>query len=66
VDAEPGLLGMVARSGSIWVEGVGARFGVVVPRTSDRDGRAEAVASDFVLINGFIIRVSGVRVPYLL
>ena len=29
VDAEPGLLGMVARSGSIWVEGVGLGLAVL-------------------------------------
>ena len=32
-DAEPGLLGLVAGSGSNWFEGWGHMFGVVVPRT---------------------------------
>ena len=32
-DTEPGLLGMVARSRSNWVEGVGRRFGGLAART---------------------------------
>ena len=35
VDAELGLLGLVARSESNWFEGWGRRFGVLVTRTSD-------------------------------
>ena len=50
VDAGPGLLGMVARSRSNRVEGVGRWFGVAVARTEGGDGKAEAVKRNFVWV----------------
>ena len=38
VDAEPGLLGLVARFGSIWVKGWGRRFYMRVRGTRKSDG----------------------------
>jgi hypothetical protein len=35
VDAGPGLLGLIARSGSIWVKGWGRMFGLLITRASD-------------------------------
>ena len=45
--AEPGLLGLVAGSGSNWVEGVGRMFAVLAARTEGGDGWVEAVGSVF-------------------
>jgi hypothetical protein len=44
VDAEPGLLGVFARSETIWFDGVGRMFAVVATQTDDGGGWAEAVA----------------------
>jgi hypothetical protein len=47
VGAGPGLLKLVAGSGSNWVEGVGRMFAVLAARTEGGDGWVEAVGSVF-------------------
>ena len=52
VDAEPGLLGMIAGSGSNWLEGVGPYawgWSCLGPRAGD--GMVDAVKSNFVCVS---------------
>jgi hypothetical protein len=48
VDAELGLLGLVAGYRSNWVEGWGRMFGVVAAWAADRDGLVKSTEGDFV------------------
>ena len=43
-----GLLGLVARTGSNWMEGWGVCWGVLAARTEGGDGWAEAKLSFFI------------------
>ena len=47
-----GLLGLIAGSGSIWVEGRGLVWPMLVARSLDGDGWVEALAGNFVLTTG--------------
>ena len=51
VDAEPGLLGLVARSRSNWVEGWGVGSGGFAARTLGGDGEVEAEKFNFVWVS---------------
>ena len=55
VDAEPGLLGLVARSGSIWVEGWGHMFGVLAARADGGDGWVEAEWYFFIYLPHLVL-----------
>ena len=48
VDAEPGLLGLVAGSGANWVEGWGRMFWVLAARTEGGDGWVELKTPNFI------------------
>ena len=48
MDAGSGLLGLVAGSGSIWVEGMGRVLAGLAAETADRDGLVKSTESDFV------------------
>ena len=50
VDAEPGLLGLVAGSGSIWSEGWGVCWGVLAAWTGAGDGWVEAKLRFFIYL----------------
>ena len=61
--AEPGLLGLVAGSGSNWVEGVGRMFAVLAARTEGGDGEVETKLPFFIRIPHLVLQV-GVDVTY--
>ena len=48
MDAELGLLGLVARSETNWAEGMGRVLAGLAARTADRDGLVKSTESDFV------------------
>ena len=48
MDAELGLLGLVARSETNWAEGMGRVLAGLAARTADRDGAVEAETDKFI------------------
>jgi hypothetical protein len=63
VGAGPGLLKLVAGSGSNWVEGVGRMFAVLAARTEGGDGEVETKLPFFIRIPHLVLQV-GVDVTY--